>query len=652
MQVLRKLVKGELSLEDDSVDIIRKTSRLAHVLINDLDSLFMFQDLLFKLVFPTRGQKARALLILNPQDLGRIALRHHGLAHRGALYTYTILANRYYTVNMYQTILDQIKGCSVCADFHLNKKKSYTALTNVLDLSSISQISVDLKGPLERAPTTPSKKKGNPWDEKRVRKFWILCIVNPITGLNQFFYLPDKKASTVVRCLYEKFIRFHSGITHVQLDEGPEFTNACQAELASLMKFSLKFTCKANPRANRGEGSVQKLSHLLKAVLQGSEFRIKDKLTDLSIISNSVYFSEISGRAANDAHGVSNGDALAYSPAIICGKEEYRHKGQHWTDVSDSMREIVRLIREHYNCFITLKRSNLHTFESLNIKKGDVVYFRSYSKAHPVSIGLKSLCPSWNLGRVETILSRSAAIIKNIQTDARVRRHISDIHPIWDQGSWALTSNWKDNFDSYQTEKAGLDLSDSVEMAKKRDDDAIKARSANQASRGEDNPPAGPTKVTDGRSRDEKLSLKNDRVSKSDKSVKSNKGSKTDRPKHRESDDHKVSPKPRTRLRSKYDGASEDDLKMTEDVMSKIRKAKKSTKSVSERKNHDEGDDWSIKGNNGSLKRRSRKSSNRASRTVDSDDHEDEDSQDSLPSKDNRRRSKRLARKPRVDYRE
>ena len=86
--------------------------------------------------------------------------------------------------------------------------------------------------------------------------------------------------------------------------------------------------------------------------------------------------------------------------------------------------------------------------------------------------------------------------------------------------------------------------------------------------------------------------------------------------------------------------------------MSKIRKAKKSTKSVSERKNHDEGDDWSIKGNNGSLKRRSRKSSNRASRSFDSDDHEDEDSQDSLPSKDNRRRSKRLARKPRVDYRE
>ena len=192
-------------------------------------------------------------------------------------------------------------------------------------------------------------------------------------------------------CLYEKFIRFHSGITHIQLDEGPEFTNACQAELASLMKFSLKFACKANPRANRGEGSVHKLSHLLKAVLQGSEFRIKDKLTNLSIISNSLYFSEISGHTTNDAHGVSNGDALAYSPAIICGKEEYKHKSQHWTDVSDSMRKIVILIREHYNCFITLKRANLHTFESLNFKRGDIVYFKGPSSLYRSQVALSIL---------------------------------------------------------------------------------------------------------------------------------------------------------------------------------------------------------------------------------------------------------------------
>ena len=256
------------------------------------------------------------------------------------------------------------------------------------------------------------------------------------------------------------------------------------------------------------------------------------------------------------------------------------------------------------------------------------------------------------MGRIETILSRSAAIVKNIQTDARVRRHISDIHPIWDQGSWALTTNWQSNFDFYQAEKAGLDLNDSVKTAKRRDDNAIKARSANQASRGEDNPPAGPTEVTDDRSQDEKMLLKSERLSKSDKSAMSGKGVKTNCPKHRENDSRKLNPKPRMRPRSKFDGASEDDHKLTDEMKSNMRKAKKGTKSISDCKINDEGDNWSTKGNNGSLKRRSRKSSNQTSRSVDSDDHEDNDSQDSLPSKDNCRQSKRLARKPQVDYRE
>ena len=131
---------------------------------------------------------------------------------------------------------------------------------------------------------------------------------------------------------------------------GGEFTASL-----SLMKFSLKFMCKSNPRANRAERSVGRLSHLLKSVCQGSDLNIKNKLTDLSIICNSVYMSEISGLAANDAHSCSNGDALACGPSILCEREEYRHKGTHWTDVADSMREIIKIIREHYNCFVSLK---------------------------------------------------------------------------------------------------------------------------------------------------------------------------------------------------------------------------------------------------------------------------------------------------------
>ena len=73
MRTIRLLLKGELSMQDDSVDIVRKTSRLAHVLIDDYDSLFLFQDLIFRLVFPVKGHKARALLVLSPPDLPKIS---------------------------------------------------------------------------------------------------------------------------------------------------------------------------------------------------------------------------------------------------------------------------------------------------------------------------------------------------------------------------------------------------------------------------------------------------------------------------------------------------------------------------------------------------------------------------------------------------
>ena len=545
----------------------------------------------------------------------------------------------------------------------MNKRKVSTTLTNVLDLSSISQVACDLKGPLERAPSNPSTKKKNPWDENRSRKFWILCLVNPITGMNQFFYLPDKKASTVVRTIYEKFIRYHSGITSISLDEGSEFIASCNAELATIMKYSLRFNCKSNPRANRAEISVGRVSHLLKAILQGSDFSIKNKLTDLSIICNSVYMSEISGLAANDAHGCSNGDALAYSPAILCDKEDYRHKGTHWSDVTDSMRHIIKLIREHYNCFITLKRSNLHTFESLNIKQGDVIYFRTYSKAHPIAIGLSTLCPSWSLGRVEKVLSRSAAIIRNLNTGARVRRHLSDIHPVWDKSDWALTSNWKTNFEAYQREKKGLDLDD-AQLPEERDMNDMKAKSAMHKKRCEESESKSKS-VNEDANEDAKEANEdaiksdnprgNERERTSDDKRKSN---PSERAKTVRFDEKSVVSTDRKSAPSKHD-------KRTDEKKSISKNEEIARKLVHKLKSQDGGrfsgknKSWSTLGNGGSVESHStdrklkpRGQTAQAQRAQGREDDDDED--DSLMSdrEPKLRRSRRLSRKERINYKE
>ena len=117
-----------------------------------------------------------------------------------------------------------------------------------------------------------------------------------------------------------------------------------------------------------------------------------------------------------------------------------------------------------------------------------------------------------------------------------------------------------------------------------------------------------------------------------------------DYPKHKSD---RLSEKSRTRVRSEL---NTDDHELSADVQVKTRKSKKDAKTAIRRKYDEDDDHWSTKGNSGSLKRKSRKSSNRSTRSIELD--HDDDSQDSLPSKDDRRRSKRLANKPRVDYRE
>ena len=620
--VLRKLLKGELTMQDHDIDVIRKTSRMARILLDDFQSVFLFSNLIFRLIFPKKGDKARAVLCLPSQDLARLATRHHLTCHRGSIFTYTVLACKYWCPSMYNVILDVCKACTICSEFHLNRKIIGSKFKSFLDLNSICQLSADLKGPLEYTGSKgPQDKKKDPWDDRATKKYWILCVVNPVVGYNQYFYLKDKKASTVVSCLYNNYLRYFSGVSVCQFDEGAEYVNKLNISLHSLFKISLKFVCKSNPKANKSEKSVAKLSHVLKSVLQGRDFNVKARLTDLSIITNNIYLGEIHGMAANYAYGASNGDSMPYSPAILCNKKDMQHQGE-WTEVTDRMRHIIKLLREHYNCYITLQRSNIHTFESLNIQKGDLVYFRTYARAHPLSLGLSTLVPKWGVGEIVKVLSRSAALIKNSKTDKVIRRHINDIHPMHSNNPWILNTDYMKSLTAQQTEKAGLDLNQEAERAEQRDTVAVKNKYAMDVKEGEKlakiNPGGLRNKVNDD-DNNEHLSTK------------AHKGS-IEREKSK-----------RNIRKSQRDDTRYDD----EDFQDGGRKLERKSKRPSGSREKSEMIDTRSK--------KSSKDSTRAqSKHFDDDDDNDGESDDdaSFPPKDRRRRSKRLREKRRVDYRE
>ena len=109
--------------------------------------------------------------------------------------------------------------------------------------------------------------------------------------------------------------------------------------------------------------------------------------------------------------------------------------------------------------------SNFHTFESLGISEGDLVYYRTYSTAGPVVYGLASVLPKFQIGKVKNLISRSSAIIENLKTNRLLRRHISDIHRIYTGADWRFTSSYKNQVEDYLREKKGLDLYGPKEVA-------------------------------------------------------------------------------------------------------------------------------------------------------------------------------------------
>ena len=147
LQIVRKLLTGELTINDNCVDMIRKTDRLAKLLIDDIESLFLVSGLIFKVILPTIGSKGRALLVTDKSTFSRICSRLHNTNHCGILYTYTIMTCKYFSDGMYKSTEDIIQSCHVCSSFNLNRKDHSLKLQNTLSLNSIQNSLVILRGP-------------------------------------------------------------------------------------------------------------------------------------------------------------------------------------------------------------------------------------------------------------------------------------------------------------------------------------------------------------------------------------------------------------------------------------------------------------------------------------------------------------------------
>ena len=448
LRIIKALIEGKISWEDQAIDALRKVDRMARVLLNDFGSVLLFSGILFRVSLVAKGQKQRCAVIVNKVDAQRQCVLTHNRDHRGSIWLYTVISHRLYTLNLYKICVDTVKQCSHCSAFFQNRRKIRSNLQALVDVENLSTFYLDLKGPLIR----------NNQRKDRESKAYILVLFNPVTFFHSFHFLPDKSAKTVLRVLFFEFFKVHTGVNRLIMDLGSEFQNSLIFHLKNLLRLDVRFVCKSNAKANEAEKSNNRLGKCLRTILRGKECDWKEKLVYVQQIINSCYIHEVVGKTSAHLHGWTDGSSNFYTPSIVTDDPDAHYMGEHWNKATEGLREVANIFREKYGIFLTLKRSVISTFQSLGMKEGDTVFYRSYSRPSDVSHGLKTLYPSFSIAKIEKILSRCACIVKNERTGKRVLRHISDIQLFCMPSKWRFSTDWLENELTYLKERRGDDL--------------------------------------------------------------------------------------------------------------------------------------------------------------------------------------------------
>jgi hypothetical protein len=155
IRTLKLLTEGALAQDDPNVDLLKRSDRLFKECYNDIRSLKLVEGILFRIAFPKRGESFRPLVVLNENDILRIAIRTHAVGgHRGALLLITELGRIYYNPMLAQVCRDAISRCPTCSARQSRRGVDIAQLPNFDEVTGpnggYAQTWVlDCKGPLK-----------------------------------------------------------------------------------------------------------------------------------------------------------------------------------------------------------------------------------------------------------------------------------------------------------------------------------------------------------------------------------------------------------------------------------------------------------------------------------------------------------------------
>ena len=421
LSTMINLLQGRVSADSYDVDILRRTDRLFKALFLDMKSLVIIEGLLFKVKWPREHESAVVVLVVNENDARRQLSRYHSIyCHRGVLFLYAVASQKIYTVGLMSLCMDVVKKCSFCAQYYSKKRlgpqifPNFMADTSLSGAGFASIVFCDVKGPLASGDGT---------------KGYVLVTVCLISNFVTFHFLPDSRAETLAKTLFEKYIVPYSFIRSFASDWGGNYIGKVTRELFHLCGTKVRLVSSRHPRSNHSERSVHLFSKALNSLLIGKSLaRWKEILPLVAFYVNSSYSSSFLGQSPFEVNGYGRFSAY-FNPLVIIKDADTSHLEPIWQRKISLMRQIAEAMRKHYKAYLSVARPKLHTCESLGITEGSRIYFKVYEYSNRLAY-FSSLLPKFQSGQVTKIISRTSVLVRNDATGKIVSRHLTDVFPM------------------------------------------------------------------------------------------------------------------------------------------------------------------------------------------------------------------------------
>ena len=409
LRLIHDLLQGKIEVSHSDVQTLRRMDEFFKSLVDSLDTLMLFEGLIWKIMIPTKHSVMRCLIVICPSDAERIARKKHGLYHRGVLFDFSFLATQFYTKDLLKICKSVQQSCVHCCLYFKNKRTLKSRLST-LSLEE-GQVYIDLAGPIKTDMSS---------NDSKATAYVMVCL-QPISWYVVLIFLTCKSSPYVWTRFLNEYLRYFPGTTKISMDNGGEFQTL--REQAELLHISTHRTASFHPSANKCEIAVKKFSRTLSLFLDGNATSWKKNLAMIQIILNTSYSSPHTGMAPFYLQGAGQHNSF-FGPSMIFRDKD--SKGPKENPLS-LMRSMTEKLREKYGIYQCPLDATVRTFESVGLGVDSAVFYKQHSAPVRGVTGMKKLVPKYVPGTITKLVGRTVAIIRSSKTGQLISRHISDV---------------------------------------------------------------------------------------------------------------------------------------------------------------------------------------------------------------------------------